>query len=337
MLSNLSASGLVESANNMSSLRSSTFRPDCVARRLVDCTKRRLRAESESGTYNLRPVATPRQKQVKVEVSPGQYLRERRLQLGMQCQEVQEASSMLARHERNMDMFISAPRLVQIESGSEPGNHKLLSLAAIYGLDFLDLLARYGVRPDRLHYYRTVLQQKRTQTLSTEIHDLETTVTLPLHMDPRCRFETTQLVNQMVAVWGEIPAAMLMNFNPRDHIVGLVGLEDHTMSPLIRPGCLLLVDDRRRKIVDTAWTNEHDRPIYFIELRDGFRCAWCQLNNDRLFLIPHPLSHTSVESFSFPNDAEVVGQVVGIAMRIVPTVPNLGPGPKPEEPPASVK
>lgn len=282
-------------------------------------------------------MATPRQKPVNVEVSPGQYLRERRLQLGMQCLEVQEASSILARQERNGNMYISAPRLVQIESGSEPGNHKLLSLAAIYGLDFLDLLARYGVRPDRVHDYRTILRQKRTQPLSTQIHDLETTVTLPLHMDPRFRLETTQLVNQMVAVWGEIPAAMLMNFNPRNHIVGLVGLEDQTMSPLIRPGCLLLVDDRRRKVVDTGWTNEHDRPIYFIELRDGFRCAWCQLDNDKLFLIPHPLSHISVESFSFPNDAEVVGQVVGIAMRIVPAAPNLEPGLKPQGPPASVK
>ena len=270
-------------------------------------------------------MATPRQKQVKVEVSPGQYLRERRQQLGMDYREVQEASSVLARQERNANMFISPPRLAQIEGGSEPGNHKLLSLAAIYGLDFLDLLGRYGVKPDRVHYYRTFLQQKRSQRLSTEIHDLETTVKLPLHMDPRFRWETTQLVNQMVAVWGEIPATMLMNFNPRNHIVGLVGLEDHTMSPLIRPGALVLVDDNRRKIVDTGWTNEHDRPIYFIELRDGYRCAWCQLENEKLFLIPHPLSHSLVESFNFPNDAEVVGQVVGIAMRTIPAAPSQEP------------
>jgi hypothetical protein len=45
-------------------------------------------------------------------------------------------------------------------------------------------------------------------------------------MDPRFRWETTQLLNQMVAVWGEIPATLLMNFNPRKHILGLVGLDD---------------------------------------------------------------------------------------------------------------
>jgi hypothetical protein len=251
--------------------------------------------------------------------------------------DVQEASSILAVHEHTPEMFISGPRLAQIEGGSEPGNHKLLSLAAIYGLDFLELLARYGVRPDRIHQCRKLLRQKRTQTLSSDIHDFGATVTVPIHMDPRFRFETTQLVNQMVAVWGEIPAAMLLNFNPRNHIVGLVGLEDSTMSPLIRPGCLLLVDDSRRKVIDTGWTNEHERPVYFIELRDGFRCAWCQIEDDRLFLVPHPLSHTPVESFNFPNEAEVVGQVVGIAMRIVPVAHNLEPQSKSPEPPASAK
>ena len=289
-------------------------------------SSRHVRAELDLATYNLRPVAASRQRQIKIDVAPGKYLRERRQRLGMDYREVQEASSILARQEQNENMYISAARLVQIESEpSEPGNHKLLSLAAIYGLDFLDLLARYGVKADRVHHYRQLLQQKRTHDLSTDVHDFDTSVTLPIHMDPRFRWETTQLLNQMVAVWGEIPATLLMNFNPRKHILGLVGLDDDTMSPLIRPGALVLVDDSRRKIVDTGWTTEQDRPIYFIELRDRYRCAWCQLEDQKLFLIPHPLSHSLVESFSFPNDAEVVGQVVGIAMRIIPAPPNQEP------------
>lgn len=241
----------------------------------------------------------------------------------MDYRDVQQASLTLARHEENGQLYISAARLVQIETEpSEPGNHKLLSLASIYGLDFLDLLKRYRVDPDNVHRYRRLLGHAKTLSLSTDIHDLETSITVPIHMDPRFRWETTQLLNQMVAVWGEIPATLLMNFNPRKHIVGLVGLEDETMSPLIRPGALVLVDDARRKIANNGWSNENDRPIYFIELRAGYRCAWCQLKDDKLMLIPHPVSRSPVESFSFPNDAEVVGQVVGIAMRIVPAPPN---------------
>ncbi len=255
----------------------------------------------------------------KLELSPGKYLKEVRRRLGMTLREVQEASMLLARQERDYDLYISPARLDQIENGpSEPSNHKLLSLSAIYGLDFLALLARYGVRPDRVHRYRKHLQQKRTHPLSTDLHDFETTVTLPIQMDPRFRWEATQLVNRMVAVWGKIPACLLTNFNPRHYIIGLVGLDDRTMSPLITPGALVWVDGNRRKVIDEGWPNEQERPIYFVELRDGYRCTWCQLSDGTLTLIPHPLSGVPVESLKFPNDADIVGQVVGVAMRIVP-------------------
>lgn len=237
----------------------------------------------------------------------------------MGLREVQEASTLLARKESNDEMYVSAARLVQIENEpSAPSIHKLLSLSAIYGLDFLDLLSRYGVKPDRVHEYRKLLQSRTTHQLSTDVHSFDTTVTLPLHMDPRFSWETTQLVNRMVAVWGEIPACILTNFNPREHILGLVGLEDYSMAPLIKPGALVFVDGNRRKVADGGWRNEHERPVYFIELREGYRCSWCQLTNGKLFLIPHPLSPVRAESFSFPSEAEIVGQVVGVAMRLVP-------------------
>lgn len=237
--------------------------------------------------------------------------------------DVQDASDLLAKHESNEEMYISAARLHQIENEpSAPSIHKLLSLSAIYSLDFLDLVARYGVRPDRVHRYRKLLQQKRTHPVSTDIYSFETTITIPIHLDPRFRWETTQLINRMVAVWGEIPACLLTNFNPRHHILGFVGLEDRTMSPLVRPGALVLVDGSRRKVVEEEWPNEHERPIYFVELRDGYRCAWCQISDAKISLIPYPLSRVPIESFNFPDDAEIVGQVVGIAMRLVPSEPS---------------
>lgn len=256
-----------------------------------------------------------------IEASPGRFLREVRRHLGLNLQDVQDASGLLAKHESNQEMYVSAARLHQIENEeSSPSIHKLLSISAIYGLDFLDLVARYGVKPDRVHEYRKLLQGKRTHPVSTDLYSFESTITFPIKMDPRFRWETTQLINRMVAVWGEIPACLLMNFNARKHILGLVGLQDHTMSPLIRPGALLLVDGDRRKVVESEWRSEQERPIYFIELRDEYRCAWCQLADSRLTLVSHPLSRVPIESFSFPGEAEIVGQVVGIAMRLVPVI-----------------
>jgi transcriptional regulator with XRE-family HTH domain len=237
----------------------------------------------------------------------------------MGFREVQELSAAVAAEEKNEQFHISAARLFQIENeSSAPSAFKILSLCAIYGLDFLDLLGRYGVNPDRVHYYRTRLAFATTRPLSAQVHRLDTMVTIPMRMAPRFRWETTQLINRAVAVWGEIPAAFLAGFNTREHMWGYVGLEDTTMFPLLRPGALVMVDGRRRRVIQKDWENECERPIYFVELRDGYRCSWCQIEEGRLTLIPSPLSSVPAQTFNYPDDAEVVGQVVGVAMRIVP-------------------
>lgn len=265
-------------------------------------------------------VSTPRLKLLPESPLPaGIYLKDVRHRLELGVRDVQEASATLAAQENNNEMYISAARLVQIENEcSIPSVFKILSLCAIYDIDFLDLLARYGVRADKLHLYRKVLRQRATHPVSTAIYNRDTTVTIPIRMDPRFRWETTQLLNRMVALWGEIPAAFLIDFNPRQHICGFVGLEDYTMFPLLRPGALVMVDGDRRRIVNKEWRNEQERPIYFVEMRDSYRCAWCQLEETKLTLIPHPMSPVPAQSFSYPGDAEIVGQVVGVAMRIVP-------------------
>jgi transcriptional regulator with XRE-family HTH domain len=270
-------------------------------------------------------VATPRQKQISA-VLPGEFLRARRERLGMTLRDVQHASSLVAEKENNDEMSISSSWLSEIETeSSAPSVQKLFSLSVIYGISYHDLLARYNVHPDRVHQYREVFHGNRTRPFPADVHNLETNITLPMQVDPRFRWETTQLVNRMIAVWGEIPASLLINFNPRNHMIGLVGLEDNRMWPLLRPGAIVLIDGDQRKIVTQGWKNEHERPIYFVELRDGYRCCWCQLVDGKLFITPHPLSRATVETFNLPGDAEIVGQVVGIAMRIVPAEPTQEP------------
>jgi hypothetical protein len=53
------------------------------------------------------------------------------------------------------------------------------------------------------------------------------------------------------------------------------------------------------------------------ELRDGYLCSWCQLEKGKLIAIPHPQSRLAVRHFDYPSQAEVVGRVTGVAMRIV--------------------
>ena len=118
----------------------------------------------------------------------------------------------------------------------------------------------------------------------------------------------------MVERWGELEVSVL-NGNPR-YRYGYVGMDDHSMEPLLRPGSLVLVDPALDEIRNGGWTNEYERPIYFVQLHGGYRCGWCRLEGSRLFLETHPLSHCAPSVYRYPNDAEVLGQVVGVAMRL---------------------
>jgi hypothetical protein len=120
--------------------------------------------------------------------------------------------------------------------------------------------------------------------------------------------------------------ASIMHVTPtRMCVYAYVGTKDYTMFPLIVPGSLLEVDESRSKVVSGGWHSEHERPVYLVETRsDGFRVGWCSLAGRVLTVYPYTLSPTSVVSYSFPRDAEIVGQVVAVCMRLPGCKPASG-------------
>jgi transcriptional regulator with XRE-family HTH domain len=269
--------------------------------------------------------------------APGQYLKAVRERLQVGLREVQEASAVIAAEESNESFYLSAARLTQIENEtSMPSVFKLFTLCSIYGLDLYEVLSKYGLNANRTHSYETRFLPETTRTIAAEIHGSLDKVTVPVRFDPTFRWDSTQLINRAVAMWGEIPAVFLMQANMRKHTYGFVGLTDRTMSPLLRPGSIVMIDPLRRRIQQGGWANEFERPIYFVELREGYRCAWCQVDGARLMLIPHPISSLPVQSFSLASEVDVLGQVVGVAMRLTPpTAPSSEPASAPPKPNAS--
>jgi hypothetical protein len=88
------------------------------------------------------------------------------------------------------------------------------------------------------------------------------------------------------------------------------------MYPILPPGSFVQVDEAKNKVGEGTWRSEYERPIYFVEMRDGFTCCWCSVKRDSIVLQPHPLSPVSVRVLKYPQEAEVLGQVIGIAMRL---------------------
>jgi len=88
------------------------------------------------------------------------------------------------------------------------------------------------------------------------------------------------------------------------------------MYPLILPGSFVQVDESRNVITMKVWRSEFERPIYFVETRQGFVCAWCELSASMLTLKSHPMSPVPSRVLRLGSDAEIIGQVVGVAMRL---------------------
>ena len=92
------------------------------------------------------------------------------------------------------------------------------------------------------------------------------------------------------------------------------------MSPLIRPGSIVQIDQNQRRILNVKWENEYDRPIYFLELRGSYLCSWCEVGGGYLSAIPHPNSKCEVRRFAYPREADIVGRVVCVTMRLATSV-----------------
>lgn len=248
---------------------------------------------------------------------PSQKLKDVRVRLGITTRDVSELSQKIADREANSEFHISNAWLTQIEnSDSVPSIFKLYSLSAIYRVKFTDLLSLFGVNLDHLHEHQLSSPLLNTHLTTLEIADEEKTVSFPVRFDRGFDIDNTNLLSRMVEVWGEVPIALIRHLDIRHSQYGYIGLKDFTLYPLIRPGSFVQVDQNVRRIQPRKWRTEYDRPIYFVELRDGYACSWCELQDGRLFLIPHPLSPCSVRNLTYGSDAEIVGQVTAVAMRI---------------------
>ena len=247
-----------------------------------------------------------------------EQLKDLRNRLGITIRQVEDYSRKIAEDEANDEFFISNAWLTQIENKqSIPSVYKLYTLSVIYRIKFTDLLAIFGIDLEKISHYQTRLPLPETYLTQLAVYDEERPVSFPVRFDPGFSVERTNLLARMVEIWGEVPIALIQHLDLRKSLYGYIGLTDHTLFPILRPGSFVQIDDRQTKVHKPPWRTEFERPIYFVELRNGYACAWCELQGKNLILLPHPLSGSAIRQYSFPNEAEIVGRVTAVAMRLV--------------------
>jgi len=248
-------------------------------------------------------------------LAAGQRLRVLREQLGLTIRDVEAASERIAARHRNEDLAVSPSRLSDIETkGILPNIYRLYSLAVIYRRDFRELLGWYGI--DLNETAADLVLSDPPKSHISEVLDGVTEVDVPVRLDPGLDLRQTTNLGRMIERWGVVPVAHLARFSNTKYTYGYIGSEDFTMYPLLLPGSFIQVDQAANTVVEGTWRSEYERPIYFLELRDGYTACWCSLKGDYLVLQPHPLSPAPVRVLKQSQEVEVLGQVVGIAMRL---------------------
>jgi transcriptional regulator with XRE-family HTH domain len=246
----------------------------------------------------------------------GLKLKQLRENLGLTLRAVEAFSRKLAEKKKNYDFFVSRGWLNNLENGHyTPGPCKLYTLGAIYRTHWTNLFAFYGLHLSDFERDQAMFSPPKTQ-LICDSPEAEETIVMPLQTQDAFRLDQTNLFSRLVEIWGEVPVRLLQQLDLRNGTYGFVGMLDKRMSPIIRPGSLVQIDQNQRRIANVKWGDEYERPIYFLELRGEFLCSWCEITGGYLSAIPHPNSNYEVRRFAYPREAEIVGRVVCVTMRL---------------------
>ncbi len=275
---------------------------------------------------NQSPAAKPNER-------PGEKLKRARERWNLTYRDVAKASQQIAARRGNDEFVVALSRLADIENkGIVPTIYRIYTLCSIYRLEYEEVLSWYAVPLELLP-----AESLQTPLPVTHAEPLQETrvVTVPQPANCEIDLNSTSFLSHLVRRWGKSGLSFLNGWDLRAHRFGFVGLEDWSMHPVLHPGSVVLLDEKRRRILDTGWTSDLDRPIYFLEHRTGVYCGWCHLLDTRVMVLPHPSSHQLPVFFEM-GEIDVIGQVVGVAMLLEPqkpraartaTVPAASPNP----------
>ncbi len=241
----------------------------------------------------------------------GIQLRAARQRLGLTLREVEDRTSQLAQQWGNLAYRISASWLDRVERENRGlSATKLIVLAFIYNLTMEQMLALCPGVNESPAQLQLVSSPNSTLLLAQGPLADHAKLWLPdkLVTDPPP--EDTMLLQSDQGVL------------PVHYRRGIIGRRDRTMEPMILAGSIVLIDTQKRAIAKRKdWTNEFDRPIYFLLTRSSYFCGFCDLdkNAEYLKLIPHALSPQTEDEderrWKYRKQVEVIGTVAAIFTR----------------------
>ena len=255
----------------------------------------------------------------------GERIRAKRERRHLSIRDVEKFSQKIAREKCNPAYYVPHNWVSDLENGrSNPRLAKFYSLSLIYECDINEILALYGLDIGDLDRQRGLIAQPHTHLNELTLSRARTMVPASLKLPDMASLERTNLVRRMLQGLGEMPLFLFQQANLREDVLyGWVGTKDYALDPVIRPGAFVQIDPHQNRVIKGVWPSEYSRPVYFVELRDNrYACSWCDLEGSRLLLVPSPKSPVPIRQLRYPQEAEIVGRVTGVAMLIAELEPG---------------
>jgi transcriptional regulator with XRE-family HTH domain len=242
----------------------------------------------------------------------GQLLKRTRTRMNLSIREAAAMSRIIAEVLKD-DRYIASPSsLNDYELRNTPPRdfHKIITLCSIYGLQFESLVKQIGIdveagtesMPDRYLF-------RAEPAVAAKRGDVETV--------------GGGFVEKMLGESQGIPLFLrdsLGYFAGSAHIslddFFWVGGDDDPLHPYLAEGLLAMVNRRRKTPFHFASKSWWQQPLYIILMREGvYLACCCSVENGLLVIHPYSRDFHRSAQYRLHQDAEIVGQIVGIMRR----------------------
>jgi len=247
----------------------------------------------------------------------GHLVRSSRTRLNLSLREASTMTRRIADLLGDERYVISQSSLSDYEVLDTPPRHfhKAISLCVLCGFEFPVFLRAIGIVPE----------DSGTESMPDHFVSRSSPQGVPNITPTDDKVDADGFLEKLLRECGGVP------FFLRNSIEGISGLsgsslddfvwiggEQNALHPYLTNGLLVLVNRRKKRPMYFRSKPLWQQPIYVLQKRDGtYLCACCGVENGTL--IVHPYSHQFYRPIQlrYHHDAEVIGQIVAIARKLL--------------------
>ena len=238
---------------------------------------------------------------------------------GLTMRDMEQHADDLANTVNDNKYRFSRAWLSEVERGQlAPQLHKLCALMIIYRQPLGDFPRLCGI--DEADIIKYQLQRPLPATCPFAIYNKELAdggqrlLRLP-QINPQFDGSSSSTEEQLIIGQGTVPLKETLTYDNQDIRYAFIGMQDQRMAPLVPAGAFIRIDVRQRQIISGSWPDEL-RPLYLVKIRNRYYVSWLEMTDGRLILLAHSLSGSRSLTVRNPSDAEVIGRVTGVTMKM---------------------